>query len=105
MVEHIKVAQADLLFVAISSPEKEHFLGRYQAEMRIPFAMSVGGTLDVATGKVSVRMWIQKSGLEWFHHLLQDRDVCSSVTSLTIWFFCIAGTGICCKAQGGGGAN
>ncbi len=73
VVEQIKAAQADLLFVAISSPKKEHFLGQYQAEMRIPFAMGVGGTLDVATGNIKrAPMWMRKSGLEWFYRFLQE---------------------------------
>jgi N-acetylglucosaminyldiphosphoundecaprenol N-acetyl-beta-D-mannosaminyltransferase len=64
---------ADLLFVAISSPKKEHFLGRYQAEMKIPFAMGVGGTFDVAVGKVKrAPVWMQKAGLEWFYRFLQE---------------------------------
>jgi N-acetylglucosaminyldiphosphoundecaprenol N-acetyl-beta-D-mannosaminyltransferase len=73
VVEQIKAAKADILFVAISSPTKEHFLGRYQAEMRIPFAMGVGGTFDVAVGKVKrAPLWMQKSGLEWFYRFLQE---------------------------------
>lgn len=73
VVETIKAARADLLFVAISSPKKEQFLGRYQAEMKIPFAMGVGGTFDVAVGKVKrAPVWMQKSGLEWFYRFLQE---------------------------------
>ncbi|MBI5750766.1 MAG: WecB/TagA/CpsF family glycosyltransferase [Hydrogenophilales bacterium] len=73
VVEQIKAAQADLLFVAISSPKKEHFLGRYQAEMKIPFAMGVGGTFDVAMGKVKrAPVWMQQAGLEWFYRFLQE---------------------------------
>lgn len=73
VVEQIKAARADLLFVAISSPKKEHFLGRYQADMKIPFAMGVGGTFDVAVGKVKrAPVWMQKSGLEWFYRFLQE---------------------------------
>jgi N-acetylglucosaminyldiphosphoundecaprenol N-acetyl-beta-D-mannosaminyltransferase len=73
VVEQIKDAKADLLFVAISSPKKEHFLGRYQAEMKIPFAMGVGGTFDVAVGKVRrAPLWMQSSGLEWFYRFLQE---------------------------------
>ncbi|MEF8728831.1 MAG: WecB/TagA/CpsF family glycosyltransferase [Accumulibacter sp.] len=73
VVEQIKEANADLLFVAISSPKKEHFLGRYQAEMKIPFAMGVGGTFDVAVGKVKrAPVWMQKAGLEWFYRFLQE---------------------------------
>ncbi|AKK26189.1 WecB/TagA/CpsF family glycosyltransferase [Mycobacterium sp. EPa45] len=73
VVEQIKAARADLLFVAISSPKKEQFLGRYQAEMKVPFAMGVGGTFDVAVGKVKrAPLWMQKWGLEWFYRFLQE---------------------------------
>ncbi|MES2757505.1 MAG: WecB/TagA/CpsF family glycosyltransferase [Pseudomonadota bacterium] len=73
VVEQIRASGADLLFVAISSPKKEQFLGRYQAAMKIPFAMGVGGTFDVAIGKVKrAPLWMQKAGLEWFFRFLQE---------------------------------
>lgn len=73
IVEQIKTARADLLFVAISSPKKEQFLGAYQGEMEIPFAMGVGGTFDVAVGKLKrAPLWMQRSGLEWFFRFLQE---------------------------------
>jgi N-acetylglucosaminyldiphosphoundecaprenol N-acetyl-beta-D-mannosaminyltransferase len=73
VVQQIRDARPDLLFVAISSPKKEQFLGRYQAEMKIPFAMGVGGTFDVAIGHVKrAPVWMQKSGLEWFYRFLQE---------------------------------
>ena len=73
VVKQIADAKADLLFVAISSPKKEQFLGKYQAEMKIPFAMGVGGTFDVAVGRVKrAPLWMQKAGLEWFYRILQE---------------------------------
>ena len=73
VAEQIAAARADLLFVAISSPRKEQFLGRYQASMRVPFAMGVGGSFDVAVGKVRrAPAWMQHSGLEWFYRFLQE---------------------------------
>jgi N-acetylglucosaminyldiphosphoundecaprenol N-acetyl-beta-D-mannosaminyltransferase len=73
VVEQVRASRADLLFVAISSPKKEQFLGRYQAEMKIPFAMGVGGTFDVAIGRVRrAPLWMQKAGLEWFYRFLQE---------------------------------
>lgn len=73
VVEQIRDARPDLLFVAISSPKKEQFLGRYQAEMKIPFAMGVGGTFDVAIGHVKrAPLWMQRAGLEWFYRFLQE---------------------------------
>ncbi|HEX9174219.1 MAG TPA: WecB/TagA/CpsF family glycosyltransferase [Telluria sp.] len=73
VVEAIRASRADLLFVAISSPKKEQFLGRYQARMQIPFAMGVGGTFDVAIGRVRrAPRWMQQAGLEWFYRFLQE---------------------------------
>ncbi|MFO1207031.1 MAG: WecB/TagA/CpsF family glycosyltransferase [Burkholderiales bacterium] len=73
VVEHIRKAQVDILFVAISSPKKEQFLGRYQQVMKVPFAMGVGGTFDVAAGIVKrAPPWMQRSGLEWFYRFLQE---------------------------------
>jgi N-acetylglucosaminyldiphosphoundecaprenol N-acetyl-beta-D-mannosaminyltransferase len=73
VVDLIRASRADLLFVAISSPKKEQFLGRYQGAMRIPFAMGVGGTFDVAIGRVRrAPLWMQHAGLEWFYRFLQE---------------------------------
>jgi N-acetylglucosaminyldiphosphoundecaprenol N-acetyl-beta-D-mannosaminyltransferase len=73
VVAQIAAAKADMLFVAISSPKKEHFLGRYQADMKVPFAMGVGGTFDVMVGKVKrAPVWMQNAGLEWFYRFLQE---------------------------------
>ena len=69
----IAATRPDILFVAISSPKKENFLARYQAAMKIPFAMGVGGTFDVAVGLVRrAPIWMQKAGLEWFYRFLQE---------------------------------
>ena len=73
VVRQVRESRADLLFVAISSPKKEQFLGLYQAEMRIPFAMGVGGSFDVAIGRVKrAPAWMQMAGLEWFYRFLQE---------------------------------
>lgn len=73
VVRQIKQARPDLLFVAISSPKKEQFLGRYQAEMKVPFAMGVGGTFDVMVGLTKrAPRWMQNAGLEWLYRFLQE---------------------------------
>lgn len=73
VAEQVRASGADLLFVAISSPKKEQFLGRHQAAMRVPFAMGVGGSFDVAAGRVRrAPRWMQKVGLEWLFRFLQE---------------------------------
>ncbi len=73
VVKLIADSRPHLLFVAISSPKKEQFLGRYQSELKVPFAMGVGGSFDVMAGKVKrAPVWIQKCSLEWFYRFLQE---------------------------------
>lgn len=73
VVKGIRAENPQLLFVAISSPKKEQFLSKYQAELGVPFAMGVGGTFDVYVGRVTrAPVWMQRSGLEWFYRFLQE---------------------------------
>ena len=62
-----------MLFIAISSPKKEHFLGEYQKFMNVPFAMGVGGTFDVVVGHIKrAPKLLQDIGLEWFYRFWQE---------------------------------
>jgi len=73
VVEEIRHARADILFVAVSSPKKELFLGRWKEQLNVPFMMGVGGAFDVAAGLVKrAPVWMQKAGLEWLFRLLQE---------------------------------
>ena len=69
----IRAARPDLLFVAMSTPRKEYFLGRWGAELDVPFSMGVGGALDVVAGvtKRAPRL-LQRLGLEWAFRLAQE---------------------------------
>lgn len=73
IAEHIRDSECDMLFVAISSPKKEQFLGRWRSLMNVPFCMGVGGSFDVMAGKVSrAPKWMQRFGLEWLHRVQQE---------------------------------
>jgi N-acetylglucosaminyldiphosphoundecaprenol N-acetyl-beta-D-mannosaminyltransferase len=89
VVDAIATARPDILFVAISSPKKEQFLNRHQHRMRVPFAMGVGGTFDVAVGKVSrAPLWMRNAGLEWLHRFLQEpRRMFKRYFVDDTWFF------------------
>jgi N-acetylglucosaminyldiphosphoundecaprenol N-acetyl-beta-D-mannosaminyltransferase len=69
----IRAARPDLLFVAISTPRKEYFLGRWGPELDVPFSMGVGGAIDVVAGvtKRAPRS-LQRLGLEWAFRLAQE---------------------------------
>jgi N-acetylglucosaminyldiphosphoundecaprenol N-acetyl-beta-D-mannosaminyltransferase len=69
----IRASDADILFVAMSSPRKEHFLGRLGAGLGAPFAMGVGGSVDVIAGLTKrAPAVLQRAGLEWAYRMAQE---------------------------------
>lgn len=70
----IEASNAQLLFVAISSPKKENFLYQNKEYLsKVSFTMGVGGSFDVVSGLVQrAPLWMQKSGLEWFFRFAQE---------------------------------
>lgn len=73
VVEGVKRAAPDILFVAMSSPKKELFLHTNLRELAVPFAMGVGGAFDVVAGITRrAPRWIGRAGLEWLWRFLQE---------------------------------
>ena len=73
MVDRIRESKAQLLFVGITSPRKENFINRWRDQLGVTFVMGVGGTFDVAAGKVQrAPLWMQRWGMEWFYRVLQE---------------------------------
>ena len=73
VINAVRAAAPDLLFLAIPSPRKEFWLNEHLHELDVPFVMGVGGSFDVVAGKVvraPVRM--QRMGLEWAWRLGQE---------------------------------
>lgn len=64
---------ADMLFLGITSPKKEIFLGTYGAALGVPVLHGVGGSFDVLAGvtrRAPIR-W-QRWGMEWAYRVLQE---------------------------------
>jgi len=73
MVREIERSGADMLFVGIGSPLKERFIDRWRSDLGVLFAMGVGGTFDVVSGRVKrAPVWMQKVGMEWLFRLAQE---------------------------------
>ena len=73
VAEEIRASRADMLFIGISSPKKEIFLGRYAASLGVPLLHGVGGSFDILAGvtKRAPLAW-QRAGLEWAYRVLQE---------------------------------
>ncbi len=73
VVEAIRDAKADILFVGFGSPKKEFFLRKYLNIMNVPFAMGVGGSFDAVAGFTRrAPLWMQRNGLEWLFRLMKE---------------------------------
>jgi N-acetylglucosaminyldiphosphoundecaprenol N-acetyl-beta-D-mannosaminyltransferase len=69
----VAAARPDILFVAMSSPRKEYWLGRYGRRIGVPFVMGVGGSVDVLAGITRrAPRPLQRLGLEWLYRLMQE---------------------------------
>jgi len=69
----IRSVDPDILFVGMSSPRKEYWLGCYGPTLGVPLVMGVGGAIDVVAGVTSrAPRWMQVVGLEWLYRLLQE---------------------------------
>jgi len=73
VAREIAASGADMLFLGITSPKKEIFLGRYGASLGVPVLHGVGGSFDVLAGvtRRAPLRW-QRLGLEWAYRLLQE---------------------------------
>ena len=73
IAQMIKDSHAQVLFVAMTSPKKERFMGKFGDFMNVNIVHGVGGSFDVVAGKVARApvLW-QKLGLEWLYRMLQE---------------------------------
>jgi N-acetylglucosaminyldiphosphoundecaprenol N-acetyl-beta-D-mannosaminyltransferase len=73
IIGDINARAPDILFVGMSTPKKEYFLGKYQGRLKVPFCMGVGGSFDVLCGKAKrAPSLMRRMGLEWFYRFLQE---------------------------------
>lgn len=73
VVATVREARPDILFLAVPSPAKEYFLSRHQRDLDCALTVGVGGSFDVVAGiRSRAPRWMRRSGLEWFHRLIQE---------------------------------
>lgn len=83
IVEQIRQARADVLFVALGSPKQERWLARYLPDAGVKLGMGVGGTIDVWAGAVRrAPDWMIRANLEWLYRIVRLGRVGRSVPPL-----------------------
>jgi N-acetylglucosaminyldiphosphoundecaprenol N-acetyl-beta-D-mannosaminyltransferase len=73
IIEAIRAAQPDCLFVGMPTPRKERFMACHRAALEVPFVMGVGGGIDILAGHVrrAPDFW-QRNGMEWLYRIVQE---------------------------------
>ena len=73
VAQAIAASRADIVFIAMTSPRKEQFLAQWSRQLDVPVWHGVGGSFDVAAGKVARApiLW-QRLGLEWLYRVKQE---------------------------------
>ena len=73
VADAIAASAADMLFLGMTTPKKEIFLGTYGHRLGVPVQHGVGGSFDVLAG-VTQRAPVswQRLGLEWAYRVAQE---------------------------------
>ena len=73
VVRKIAEAKPDILFVGLGAPRQEKWIRRHMAELQVPVAIGVGGSLDVLAGRARrAPEWMQRAGLEWLYRVARE---------------------------------
>jgi len=73
VIEKIKAAQADVVFVCLGAPKQEKWMAKNGPATGAKLLIGLGGCLDVFAGNVqrAPERW-QKLGLEWLYRLIKE---------------------------------
>lgn len=73
VVEGIRACRPDVVFVAMSTPQKELFIHENKERIGAAVFVGVGGSFDVAAGVTRLApLWMRNAGLEWLYRLIQE---------------------------------
>jgi N-acetylglucosaminyldiphosphoundecaprenol N-acetyl-beta-D-mannosaminyltransferase len=88
VIEHINASGADLLFVALGSPKQEYWIWQHRSEIQARFCMGVGGSLDIAAGRVKRAPRVfRMTGTEFLFRLAMEPRKRLSHQTILIHFF------------------
>lgn len=73
MIRTINQAQADIVWVGLSTPKQEHWMAKHTGLLNAPVLIGVGAAFDfLSDNKKQAPKWMQRSGLEWLFRLFSE---------------------------------
>jgi N-acetylglucosaminyldiphosphoundecaprenol N-acetyl-beta-D-mannosaminyltransferase len=69
----IQAAAPDVVWVGLSTPKQERWMGEHCVRLRAPVMVGVGAAFDFLGGRVrQAPAWMRENGLEWLFRLTQE---------------------------------
>jgi N-acetylglucosaminyldiphosphoundecaprenol N-acetyl-beta-D-mannosaminyltransferase len=73
IVDRIRTARPDLVFVALGAPKQELLIDRIIDQISPAVAIGVGAAFDFAAGRIArAPHWVSESGFEWLYRLIKE---------------------------------
>lgn len=73
VVDEINAANADFVWVGLGSPKQDYWVAEHVGRIEAGALLAVGAAFDFHSGRVAEAPgWMKRSGLQWFHRLLQE---------------------------------
>ena len=95
VVEAIREAGADIVFVCLGAPKQEKWIDANGAAAGARLYIGLGGSLDVFAGKVErAPESFQKLGLEWLYRLFKEPSRIGRMAKLPLFLVSAVGTRI-----------
>jgi N-acetylglucosaminyldiphosphoundecaprenol N-acetyl-beta-D-mannosaminyltransferase len=73
IIQAIEVAQADIVWVGLSTPKQERWMYEHRERLNVPVLVGVGAAFDFHTGRIAqAPVWMREHGLEWLFRLTME---------------------------------
>ena len=73
VLQRIRTAAPDLLFVALGTPKQEYWTAHNLSELKVAVAIPVGAAFEMIAGLVPrAPRWLQSIGMEWLFRLVLE---------------------------------
>lgn len=73
IIDALRQTRPDIVFVALGSPKQENLINQFRLMLPDTWWLGVGNSFSFLCGEVlRAPRWMQTSGLEWVHRLMQE---------------------------------
>lgn len=92
VIENIRAAQADIVFVCLGAPKQEKWIAANGEAAGARLYVGLGGSLDVFAGRVErAPEGFQRLGLEWLYRLMKEPSRAGRMAKLPLFLVSAAG--------------